>query len=51
MIRVANAPCSWGALEFDLEGEAPGYVQVLDEVPIPLNQVASFSSEKHEDVG
>ena len=32
MIRVANAPCSWGALEFDLEGEAPGYVQVLDEI-------------------
>jgi inosose dehydratase len=32
MISVANAPCSWGALEFDLEGEAPGYVQVLDEI-------------------
>ena len=32
MIRVANAPCSWGALEFDLDGEAPGYVQVLDEI-------------------
>ena len=32
MIRVANAPCSWGALEFDLEGSAPGYVQVLNEM-------------------
>ena len=32
MIRIANAPCSWGALEFDLEGEAPGYVQVLNEI-------------------
>lgn len=32
MIKIANAPCSWGALEFDLEGEAPGYVQVLDEM-------------------
>lgn len=32
MLQIANAPCSWGALEFDLEGEAPGYVQVLDEI-------------------
>jgi inosose dehydratase len=32
MIRIANAPCSWGVLEFDLEGEAAGYVQVLDEM-------------------
>ena len=32
MIKIANAPCSWGALEFDLEGEAPGHVQVLDEI-------------------
>ncbi len=32
MIRIANAPCSWGALEFDLEGTAPGYAQVLDEM-------------------
>ena len=27
---VANAPRSWGVLEFDLEGEY--YVQVLDEM-------------------
>ncbi len=32
MIQVANAPCSWGALEFELEGEALGYRQVLDEM-------------------
>jgi len=32
MIQIANAPCSWGVLEFDLEGEAAGYQQVLDEI-------------------
>lgn len=32
MIKVANAPCSWGALEFGLEGEVAGYVQVLNEM-------------------
>jgi inosose dehydratase len=32
MIKVANAPCSWGVLEFDLEGQAAGYKQVLDEI-------------------
>ena len=32
MIQIANAPCSWGVLEFDLEGEAAGYAQVLDEM-------------------
>jgi inosose dehydratase len=32
MIKIANAPCSWGAFEFDLAGQAPGYVQVLDEI-------------------
>lgn len=32
MIKIANAPCSWGALEFELEGKAPDYVQVLDEI-------------------
>ncbi len=31
-IRIANAPCSWGVLEFDLEGKAAGYAQVLDEM-------------------
>ena len=32
MIQIANAPCSWGALEFDLEGKSLGYLQVLDEM-------------------
>jgi len=34
MIKIANAPCSWGALEFDLEekSEEIGYQQVLDEI-------------------
>lgn len=32
MIKVANAPCSWGVLEFELEGEAAGYRQVLNEI-------------------
>jgi inosose dehydratase len=32
MIKVANAPCSWGVLEFELDGEAAGYKQVLDEI-------------------
>lgn len=32
MMKIANAPCSWGVLEFDLEGQAAGYAQVLDEM-------------------
>lgn len=32
MIHIANAPCSWGVLEFDLPGKALGYSQVLDEI-------------------
>ena len=32
MINIANAPCSWGVLEFELDGKAPDYVQVLDEM-------------------
>ena len=32
MIKVANAPCSWGVLEFDFDGEVIGYAQVLDEI-------------------
>jgi inosose dehydratase len=32
MLRIANAPCSWGALEFDWAGPAPAYPQVLDEM-------------------
>ena len=32
MIRVANAPCSWGALEFDGVGQAAPWDRVLDEI-------------------
>ena len=32
MIKIANAPCSWGVLEFELEGESAGFQQVLDEM-------------------
>lgn len=31
-IKIANAPCSWGALEFDLKGEPIGFKQMLDEL-------------------
>ncbi len=32
-IRIANAPCSWGVLEFEgLEGEEIAYGQMLDEL-------------------
>lgn len=31
-MKIANAPCSWGVLEFELEGEAAGYTQVLNEM-------------------
>lgn len=32
MIKIANAPCSWGALEFDLEGKSLDFRQVLSEM-------------------
>jgi inosose dehydratase len=31
MVRIANAPCSWGVIE-GIEGETAGYVRVLDEM-------------------
>lgn len=31
-IKIANAPCSWGALEFELEGKAAGFETVLNEM-------------------
>jgi inosose dehydratase len=31
MIRVANAPCSWGVIE-NVEGQRGGYARVLDEM-------------------
>jgi inosose dehydratase len=32
MIRIANAPCSWGVLEFEGECAAAPFTQVLDEM-------------------
>ncbi len=31
-MHIANAPCSWGALEFDWAGPAPSFARVLDEM-------------------
>lgn len=31
-MKIANAPCSWGVLEFNLQGKSPYYTQVLDEM-------------------
>ena len=31
-MQIANAPCSWGALEFDWAGPAPSFARVLDEM-------------------
>ena len=32
MILVANAPCSWGVLEFESKVDSPTYTRVLDEI-------------------
>jgi inosose dehydratase len=32
LIRVANAPCSWGVLEFESKVDGPIYTRVLDEI-------------------
>jgi inosose dehydratase len=32
VIRLANAPCSWGVLEFESKSESPGHERVLDEI-------------------
>jgi hypothetical protein len=32
MIKIANVPCLWGILEFDLKGEVAEYAQVLNEM-------------------
>jgi inosose dehydratase len=31
-VQVANAPCSWGVLEFEGVGQPAGYATVLDEI-------------------
>jgi inosose dehydratase len=33
-MKVANAPCSWGVLEFGLDGTTDSYDKVLDEMQI-----------------
>jgi inosose dehydratase len=32
MIKIANAPCSWGVLEFGLDGKTDSYEKVLNEM-------------------
>ncbi|MFW6096995.1 MAG: TIM barrel protein [Chloroflexota bacterium] len=32
MMQIANAPCSWGILEFESDAEPAGFEQVLDEM-------------------
>jgi inosose dehydratase len=32
LIRIANAPCSWGVLEFESKVDSPTYTRVLDEI-------------------
>ena len=32
MIQVANAPCSWGVLEYESKVDSPSYALVLDEI-------------------
>lgn len=31
-MKIANAPCSWGVLEFELQGKSPDYTEVLNEM-------------------
>jgi inosose dehydratase len=45
MLRVANAPCSWGVIE-NVAGERGGYAQVLDEM-----QVAGYAGTELGDWG
>lgn len=40
-MKLANAPCSWGILEFELEGKSPDYTQVLDE----MHQIGYLGTE------
>ena len=32
MICIANAPCSWGVLEYESKVDSPSYARVLDEI-------------------
>ncbi len=31
-MKIANAPCSWGVLEFEAQGKSPDYTEVLNEM-------------------
>ena len=31
MLKIANAPCSWGVIE-GIEGDRDGYARLLDEI-------------------
>jgi inosose dehydratase len=33
-MKIANAPCSWGVLEFGMDGKTDNYSKVLDEMSI-----------------
>jgi inosose dehydratase len=32
LIRIGNAPCSWGVLEYESKTDSPNYTRVLDEI-------------------
>jgi inosose dehydratase len=34
MLKIANAPCSWGVLEFESKSASPTYDRVLDEIAL-----------------
>jgi hypothetical protein len=42
MIKIANAPCSWGVFEFDLGGEA------VEGVRKQASRVRHFHFKNHE---
>ena len=44
-IKIANAPCSWGVLEFDLPGEALGYARQSPRQVLALMRAARDPDE------
>lgn len=53
-MRIANAPCSWGILEFDTTSDAPPPTQVLDEMAATgyegtdLGELGFFSTDPRQ---
>ncbi len=43
MLKITNAPCSWGALEFDLEGTAVFIMGFIDK---PFGSIMCFSMHR-----